>query len=143
MAKKSNKYDKKYGGGIARRIGSETTKPKPPPSSPGADPAELKAWLEKRIGHTLSRTFKTGQDPESKNYLYARCYKMKIVAVDELVELSIVSYDLSDFGTRNNPAGKELGNFSVPIEDGGAFGVMDAGIKACDSKFYKKYRKVA
>jgi len=141
MGKKSNKYEKKYGRGILRQVGSTGEKPKPPPSSPGSDPEELRAWLEKRIGHTLSRTFKTGQDPESKDYLYARCYKMKIVSVDELVELSIISYDLHGFGARDNLT--ELGNFSVPIEGGGAFGVMDEGMKASDPKFYNKYRKAA
>jgi len=143
MGTKSNKYEKKYGRGILRQVGSTGEKPKPPASSPGSDPEELKAWLEKRIGDTLSRTFKTGQDPESKNYLYARCYRMKIVSVDELVELSIISYDLDERAGRIDIHGKELGSFSVPIEDGGAFGVMDAGMKASDPKFYKKYRKAA
>ena len=143
MVKKSNKYDKKYGRGVVRRVGSDTTKPKPPVSSPGSDPEELKAWLEKRIGHTLSRTFKTGLDAKDKDYLYARCYKMKIVSVDELVELSIISYDLAEDAGRIDINGKELGSFSVPIEDGGAFGVMDEGMKASDPKFYKKYRKAA
>ena len=143
MGKKSNKYEKKYGKGVVRRVGSDTTPTKPPASSPGSDPEELKAWLEKRIGHTLSRTFKTGLDAKAKNYLYARCFKMKIVSVDEFVELSIVSYDLDELAGRIDIHGKELGRFSVPIEDGGAFGVMDAGMKACEPKFYKKYRKAA
>ncbi len=143
MGKKSNKYDKKYGPGVVRRVGSKTAKPKPPASSPWAAPEELKVWLEERISHTLSRTFKTGQNPKSKNYLYARCYRMKILSVDELVELSIVSYDIDDFGIRQEIAGNELGNFSVPIEKGGAFGIMDAAVKACDPKFYKKYKKAA